>query len=315
MSCLKTRPFGKKKINERRTFFVEKEYFDFVRENADVEYELIDTWYQANTTVIKHLIEMFYNRRKECNAKKQELEDRGDTKSSTYEDLDDQQKGLKLLMNSLYGKMCEKGHHTSVVYYQSKYTKFKQDNAKLPCILTGSFITYRGRLSLLQKIKAVIEAGHDFLYADTDSVVLGCHKDADMTPIFGTDQGNLGEWKQEGWYDLYLNIGLKKKYILINRRDTSVKPKFALSGIEVKYQEILKEQLKKNPQKTIPALIYMFDPKNNVLIEKCKRVTVTTLAYNQPVLYTTRFQMNPDMKNHTAIMKFTKDDFTLEICT
>lgn len=59
----------------------------------------------------------------------------------------------------------------------------------------------------------------------------------------------------------------------------------------------------------------MFDPKNNVLIEKCKRVTVTTLAYNQPVLYTTRFQMNPDMKNHTAIMKFTKDDFTLEICT
>lgn len=43
MSCLKTRPFGSKKINKRRTFFVEKEYFDFVRENADVEYELIDT--------------------------------------------------------------------------------------------------------------------------------------------------------------------------------------------------------------------------------------------------------------------------------
>lgn len=172
---------------------MEKEYFDFVLENADVDYELVDTWYQENTKIIKPLIDMYYNKRKECKTEMKELKKRGEDNTGKYADLQDQQEGLKILMNALYGKMCEGGHHTGIVYYESKYTKFKHDELSYPCILTGSFITYRGRLSLLQKIKAILDAGHDFLYADTDSVILGCPKDVDMTKIFGVDNGNLGE--------------------------------------------------------------------------------------------------------------------------
>lgn len=298
---------------------MEKEYFDFVRENCNIEYEIIDTWYQANTTVLKPLIEMYYNKRKDCKAEMKKLERDGDDKTPMYEDLDDQQQGLKLLMNSLYGKLCEKGHHTGVVYHESKYTRYKQDDGIFPCILSGSFITYRGRLSLMKKIKAVVEAGYDFLYADTDSVILGCPKDADMTKIFGEDKGNLGEWKEEGQFDLFLNSGNKKKYFLINRRDTHLpidkRIKYALSGIHRRIHKLIESEFEHNFSKATEDMIYFFDPKNNVCIERCKPTTVYTHAYNQPIIYNAKFQMNPSLKKVTAYMKLLKNGIVIEKCT
>lgn len=96
-------------------------------------------------------------------------------------------------MNSLYGKMCEKGHHRGWVYHESQIKGFTQENPKYPCILSGAFITYRARLCLLEKIKDVLDAGYDFLYADTDSVIYGCPRTDDAELIFGKDSGNLGE--------------------------------------------------------------------------------------------------------------------------
>lgn len=299
LTCLKTQPFGINKVNENRTFFVEKAYFDFVRDNSEMEYELVNTYYQKNTTIIKPLIDMYYTKRKECKDEMKEMERMGETKRDRYKDLDDQQEGLKLLMNSLYGKMCESGHQTGIVYYESRYKKYTNEHLDHPCILTGSFITYRGRLSLLEKIKAILDAGHDFLYADTDSVVLGCAKDADMTSIFGVDKGNLGEWKQEGVYDLYLSLGKKKKYALINRNNADLKikgqkDKLALSGIIRRIQDAIKKQLRENPVQTVDDLIFIFDPRNNVLFERSKPVRVPNHSFNQLIMYETGFQMNRD---------------------
>lgn len=181
--------FDAKKGEKGNPFMVEDEYLNFVLENADIEYDHIKTYYQRKLPLLREVILKFYNQRKEVKAKMKGM----DESSSKYKDLDELQTGLKLNMNSLYGKLCEKGHHKSYVYIEGKINEYNTPNPKYPCILTGSFITYRARLNLLQQIKAVLDAGYDFLYADTDSVIYGCPITDAAEKIFGKDNGNLGE--------------------------------------------------------------------------------------------------------------------------
>lgn len=256
---------------------------------------------------------MYYTKRQECNKQLAELEYRGETYTSKFIDLDDQQKGLKLLMNALYGKLCEKGHHTGIVYHESRFTKFKKDDEYYPCILTGSFITYRSRLELLHKIKASLQAGCDFLYADTDSVIIGCPKDLDYTTIFGTNNGNLGEWKEEGVYDVYLSLGKKKKYALINTK-TMKKNKVVLSGVHNDVTGVIKAKLESDFCRTFEDIKYIFDRKNNVLFERARPTNVYTQTFNQLVLYRSNYQINRDAGEPTAILRVVGDDYILEKC-
>lgn len=179
--------FAEKKT-QNTPFLVEKEYWDFVCENSDIEYTLEHTYYQYNTRIFEPLINKYYGKRLEY----KDLKEKAPKGSADYELYDTVEHGLKVLLNSIYGKMCEKGYHVNTVYYDLKYEIYQNPWKKYPCILTGSFITYRARLKLLSTILKTLEAGHDFLYADTDSITLGCDKDADLTTIFGEKTKKLG---------------------------------------------------------------------------------------------------------------------------
>lgn len=187
MECINNQAFSMEKLTEF-FFFVEDEYWKFVLENCEVDYDVEYTYYQRNTRIIGGLINKYFDRRA---AIKKEMEKLSKT-STEYIALNDTQNGLKTLMNSLYGKMCEKGYHVNVVYNDLKFNTYKSKDRKHPCILTGSFITYRARLTLLKKIKKVLDSGYDFLYADTDSIIMGCGVDDDLTSIFGKDDGRIG---------------------------------------------------------------------------------------------------------------------------
>lgn len=288
---------------------MEKEYHDFVLENAEVDYELINTYYQRKAPLLKELILKFYTKRKEIKETMKRMEKDGREKEARYADLNDQQEALKINMNALYGKLCEKGHHLGIVYHECQYKEYVNDDLYYPCILTGSFITYRGRLSLVKKIKKVIEAGYNFLYADTDSVIFGCPKDANLEEIFGIDDGDIGQWKDEGTFSTYLNIGRKKRYVLVNREDKAVK--LALSGIPRKVQEIFKRQLKTNFDRTLSDLRFLFNPNNNVIIKKVKPITVITTINEQQVIYNTDFKMNPSLKKVSGTITVSDNDYKL----
>lgn len=215
-------------------------------------------------------------------------------------------------MNSLYGKMCEKGHHVNTVYYDLKYEIYPNPKKKYPCILTGSFITYRARLKLLKTIKQVVESGHDFLYADTDSITLGLDKGADITSIFGEKTKKLGGWKDEGTYDLYLNIFKKKKYFLANR--TTKKFKLALSGIPKKVQRIFEHQLETNFERTVEDMKKIFDPNENYKFLQCKP-NVSLNLLDQLIIVNVDFDINGGELDPTGTIEFTEDDYVIKkIC-
>lgn len=188
MKCLKNEGFGTKKLNDK-PFFVEGEYWKFMLKNAKMDYSVDGIYYQYNTTIIAPLMKRYYGKRMEYKALMEEQK-KGTPEHELYDRI---QHGLKILLNSLYGKLCERGYHVNIVFNDLKYDTYDNPNKIYPCILTGSFITYRARLKLLSTIKRVLDAGHDFLYADTDSITLGCKRGTNLTPIFGTDNKNLGE--------------------------------------------------------------------------------------------------------------------------
>ena len=72
----------------------------------------------------------------------------------------------------------------------------------------GAFITAYARKELLDRI---IEVGNDFVYCDTDSIK--CINGERYTHLF--DLGNeLGQWKDEGNYEVFKTLG-KKKYACV----------------------------------------------------------------------------------------------------
>lgn len=127
MECLKTGVIGKTKQNDMVSFFILKEYFDFIRENADLDYTISGTYYQHKTRVLREQIDKYYSKRKEVISKRDNLDPNLPNYKQLYDDMDDQQKGLKLLMNSLYGKMCEKAHHMGCIYHEGEYKKYISD--------------------------------------------------------------------------------------------------------------------------------------------------------------------------------------------
>lgn len=286
-------------------FLVDKEYWDFVCENSDIEYTMEHTYYQYTTRIIEPLINKLYEKRVEY----KDLHKKAVKGTAEHELYGNIEGGLKVLLNSLYGKMCEKGYHVNTVYYDLKYEIYPNPKKKYPCILTGSFITYRARLKLLKTIKQVVESGHDFLYADTDSITLGCDRDADLTPIFGEKSPKLGAWKDEGTYDLYLNIFKKKKYFLVNRG--TKKFKLALSGIPKKVQKILEHQLTINFEKTLEDMKKIFDPNENFRFLQCKP-NASLNFLDQMIIVNVDFDINGGELDPTGTIEFTEDGYILK---
>lgn len=90
-----------------------------MRENTDAlvitEYH---TLYQEKTICLKKFVEDLYRKRvclkRELNDVKR-LEQTQET-IAKIEQLNNQQTGIKIVLNSLYGKFCEKPHHTQCFY-------------------------------------------------------------------------------------------------------------------------------------------------------------------------------------------------------
>lgn len=304
MDCMKNEAFGKKKMTSH-AIFVEGEYWKFVLKNTKIDYTLEHIYYQHNTKIVAPLIVKYYSKRLEY----QRMMASHPKGSAEYVKYDKIQKGLKILLNSMYGKMCEKGYHANVVFYDSRYETFENENKVYPCILTGSFITYRARLKLLNAIKKVVDAGYDFLYADTDSITLGCPKNSDLTPIFGSNSTSLGEWKDEGTYDLYLCIFKKKKYFMANRETKKVK--MALSGVPKRIHDILEKQWGKNFKRVVDDMERFFDPNENFTLVSCKPAPFENFI-GQQIIVNVDFSLNSELLEPTGFVRFTEDDYHIE---
>lgn len=100
---------------------------------------------------------------------------------------------------------------------------------------------------------------------------------------------------------------------MINRRDRSYEPKMAFSGVVMRVQDVLLHQLKNmNFERTVDDLIFLFDKKNNVLIERCKRINLPNHSFNQPIMYFTNFQLNRKAGEPNATLKIIGDDYILD---
>lgn len=298
----KTLPIPEIKITPKDSdkpyrFYVTEEYLNMMRENTDAlvitEYH---TLYQEKTICLKKFVEDLYRKRvclkRELNDVKR-LEQTQET-IAKIEQLNNQQTGIKIVLNSLYGKFCEKPHHTQCFYSNLtnwQYIRYPVENPVYRSILSGAYITSIGRLKLIDKIIQCAKQGWKVLYADTDSVIFVCPKTADHTPIFGTDNGWLGEWKVEGTFTTFVNSGVKKKYFIMDENNPSNYRK-AMSGVNKEFVQALEKQLKKGNRQTIEDIIFIFDPNNNVILKRMKKNKVRTRLHNQTIIYESDFTFN-----------------------
>lgn len=309
MECLNNQAFSQEKL-AGRPFFVEGEYWAFVLDNCEIDYELEGIYYQKSDFLLKSFITKLFDKRA---AIKKEMKNH--TPGSTeYSGLKDLEEGLKLLMNSLYGKMCERGYHVNKVYNELRFEIFENTEKNYPCILTGSYITSKSRLKLLTKIREIIDAGYDFLYADTDSVIFGAPKKADLGKIFPDDQGKLGEWKLESvgntkTWDLFLSVWKKKKYVLANRKERQHKKAF--SGVPKRIHRIIDGCLERDFERTLDDLGVMLSPHENIIMKNVKPISFLN-DYGQTVIFNGDYSINSHLKDPTGYLRIVGDNYVLE---
>lgn len=280
-------------------FYVTEEYLEMMRNNTDVlDITVHHTVYQEKTNCVKKFVEDLYRKRVLIKRELEELEKQPTTHETLAkkEQLQNQQRAIKIILNSTYGKFCERPHHTQCFYSNltdNKYLRYPLENPVYRTILTGCYIIYRSRLLLLEKIIQCAKQGWTVLYADTDSVIFVCPKNADHTPIFGTDEGWLGQWKPVGKapFNVYVNSGVKKKYFLLDESDPT-NFKNAMSGVNKEFINALETQLKRGNHQTIEDIIFIFDPNNNVLLKKLKKNKVRTHINNQTIIYESDYTFN-----------------------
>lgn len=287
--------------------YVTQEYLDLMKKYTSVlDIKEYHTVYQEKTKCFKKFVEDLYRKRVLLKRELKQLKEQPRTHEnlSRIEQLSNQQTGIKIVLNSLYGKFCEKPHHNRCFYSNLsdfKYVRYPIDNPKYRSILSGAYIIYEARLKLLDKIIKCVEQGWKVLYADTDSVIFVCPKSADHTIVFGTDEGWLGQWKLEGKFNIFVNNGVKKKYFLMDSNNPANYRK-AMSGVNKEFVKALEKQLDAGNKQTIEDIIFIFDPKNNVVLRKLKKNKVRTHVYNQTIIYESDYTFNGDVEINGEII-------------
>lgn len=311
MDFNKTQLIPKEKIspadsNTPTRFYVTEEYLQLMKNHTSVlEMKEYHTVYQEKTKAFKKFVEDLYRKRVLLKRELKDLKAQERTHEilSRIEQLSTQETGIKIVLNSLYGKFCEKPFHNRCFYSNLsdfKYVRYPVDNPKYCSILSGAYIIYEARLKLLEKIIKCVEQGWKVLYADTDSVIFACPKTADHTSVFGTDEGWLGQWKEEGKFapaqrfNIFVNSGVKKKYFLMDSNNPA-NYKNAMSGVNKEFVKALEKQLDLGNKQTIEDIIFIFDPKNNVVLKKMKKNKVRTHVYNQTIIYESDYTFNGDV--------------------
>lgn len=315
MSSLKHGPISIDRLNTYLDlrFYMLKEYYEMVDRLCIHESTIHEIRYQKTTAVMAPLIEKLYSMRKGYKM----LMNRHQPGDPEYEVLNMRQQGCKIIMNSIYGKLCEKPHSSSCFYYSKtlKYEKYLKDKEDFSyrSILTGSFVSYMGRLMLMDKLERCLSAGYRVLYADTDSVVL-IYRESEfdkVSEVFGENRGEMGEWKCEGNFNLFLNSGVRKKYCLLDT-DNLANFKIAWSGINKQVPRVFETALKNGNKQALDDLIFIFDPNQNVLFKRQKRVRVLNFYQDHSVILDTDFQMNLRVGRVTAICTVDKYGYVLE---
>lgn len=170
MAFSKTLPFSIEKMSlegsETPTkIYVTEDYLNLIKKHTTVlKYKEHHTRYQEITMCIKKFVEDLYRKRANLKKELKQLEKQEKTQESIVriEQLNNQQTGIKIVLNSLYGKFCEKPHHTQCFYSNLNNYKFERyavPNPEYRCILSGCYIIYESRLKLLDKIIKCSERG------------------------------------------------------------------------------------------------------------------------------------------------------------
>lgn len=291
--------------NLKGTHLIPEEVYNFLKFEGVTKgtIQVVNKLYQFTTTEVGRYMRFIYNQRLE-------LKDKG---IKTKRDKDEDAR-LKVLMNSIYGKMCEKTREERTLYKGGKFIKKPIEGFKFKSTASGLYVAWMGRLIIYKHILEVIAAGYKFLYCDTDSIKFAHPKGADLTEIFNIGNRELGEWKNEGQFHEF-NSHVKKKYALINY-DEPHKSKFALSGIDgtLNLEGILIKGLS-NPKtfnRTLDHIRKIFNPSYNVVIRNGKRISVLTDRYNQTFIRPGDFNSNPAAEITIAIMTLDPDNKTYE---
>lgn len=302
MDFNKTLPISLDKISGEETddpikFYVTEEYLEMMKEYSDdLKVIVYHTLYQEKTLCLKKFVDDLYRKRTVLKKELKEIDALPKTQDTIArkEQLQNQQTGIKIVLNSLYGKFCEKPHHTQCFYSNVSDYKFIRYPVNAPVyrtILSGCYITYTARLKLIEKIIECRKRGWTVLYSDTDSVIFACPKSADHTSIFGIDEGWLGQWKEECRGNVFVNSGVKKKYFLMDTNRPHIYKK-AMSGVNKEFVKALEKQLDKGNKQTIEDIIFIFDPNNNVVLRKMKKNKLRTYVHNQTILYESDYVFN-----------------------
>lgn len=236
----------------------------------EIDYEILDTWVAESFKWAKAWVEKIYALRKKYKQEKS-------AKEYTY----------KIILNSIFGKMCEKidkhrivyepkGKITEdgephpindLIYVKTKDEKFNigdevawvvrdlelPENSRNPIV--GAHITSQGRTELMRIVR--MNANH-VIYGDTDSIFT-----TKEIKHFEGDKGNLNEWKREciktnnKIYEKFnMFIYGRKRYIcFIDKQDLLLKAKMCGASLKVIEQYIKDNDVLKNPVKMVNANI------------------------------------------------------------
>lgn len=300
-------PLTVQTLTAERTHFIPEDVYTFFKYEGVVkgEIKVINKVYQFTTTEVGRYMKFIYDKRLE-------LKDRG---IKTKRDKDEDSR-LKVLMNSIYGKMCEKTRDEKTLYKKGQFVKEPIKGFRFKSTISGLYVAWMGRLIIYKHILEVLAAGYKFLYCDTDSIKFVHPKEANLKEIFKIGNRNLGDWKNEGTFHEFCSH-VKKKYALINYDDPS-KSKFALSGIDgaLNLEAILIKGLSNGEtfNTTLGHIRLLFNPKCNVVIRNGKRISALTDKYHQTFIRPGDFNSNPNCKNTIAVMTLDpeKESYTWE---
>lgn len=297
-----TLPISLEKITSEESenptkIYVTEEYLEMMKANTSVlKMKVYHTLYQEKTWCVKKFVEDLYRKRVLLNRELADIKTKPVTPEieAKTEQLKNEQTGIKIVLNALYGKFCERPHHTQCFYSNLtdyKYVRYPLENPVYRCILSGCYIIYEARLKLIDKIIKCRQQGWTVLYTDTDSVIFACPKDADSTTIFGTNEGWLGQWKLEGKFTTFVNSFVKKKYFILDETNPANFRK-AMSGVNKDFVKALEKQLLLGNKQTIDDILFIFDPNNNVVLRGLKKNRVRTQLHNQSIFYNSDYTFN-----------------------
>lgn len=295
MSILTTPPIPNEKQSvteeDNLDIYIFRELLEFIKLHSTGEIIEHESYWQEKTYTAQSFIKFLYSLRLDKKEEIKIIQDKLKTNKADQEltqqltALKLQEQGVKLVMNSLYGKFAERTYLCDKYYFGGQYITVPKTNQQYGAVSSGLYIALYGRYILYQKILATLNKGFTFLYCDTDSVKFAypLNRKNELEDVFGFNAGHLGDWKNEGSWHEFHNPEANKKYALINVDDPS-ETTFALSGIDNKFANALSNLIIEDPNKGHDYLRIIFDSKHSILFHQAKNRKVITAEYQQTII-------------------------------